>query len=152
MQTYLSTHVHCTQCDFYFVDAEARSEHVESSSSHPLCEPCSRRFLNENSLSFRHKCAAPHLPSKQSEEDLLDGNEVILNWAKDSINESLSYFPIMEDDYWSSESEDADSNSSSTSDSGNGDSDDETEYHVYIGTIQFHHFLPSPHLLIRMNM
>ncbi|KAJ7484317.1 hypothetical protein FB451DRAFT_1392881 [Mycena latifolia] len=118
MTSHISVNVHCDQCDLDFVDVEARLEHVESSSSHPFCETCSRRFLNENSLSFHLKCAAPHLSSEDAEDEVLDGDETLLRWTSD-IEEHLSYFNLLglEDDYWSSES-DADSNSS-TSDWGN---------------------------------
>ncbi|KAJ6600006.1 hypothetical protein DFH09DRAFT_1303361 [Mycena vulgaris] len=130
MTSHLLTDVHCNQCDLYFVDVDARSEHVQSSSSHPFCATCSRRFLNENFLSFHLKCAAPHSSGEHEdpETEFLDGDEVLLDWTS-KIEEHLSYLNIPEDDYWSSES-DADS-SSSTSDWGNDlDSDHESELGV----------------------
>ncbi|KAJ7931317.1 hypothetical protein B0H13DRAFT_1858157 [Mycena leptocephala] len=131
---HLSTDVYCRQCDLYFVDVEARSEHIKSSPSHPFCKTCCSHFLNENSLSLHLECAAHHLsprPSQQAEE-ILDGDEVLLNWTSGIA----SYLNIPdEEDYWSSEW-DADSNSS-TSDSGNElGSDPGTEHNDFLVGIE----------------
>ncbi|KAJ6619465.1 hypothetical protein B0H10DRAFT_1162758 [Mycena sp. CBHHK59/15] len=41
---------YCARCDLYFISAEKRTEHIQSSSNHPRCEQCDRRFLNHNIL------------------------------------------------------------------------------------------------------
>ncbi|KAF7338767.1 Protein HIR [Mycena sanguinolenta] len=114
--SYLTTDVYCSQCDLYFVDVVARTEHIESSTDHPHCETCCRRFLNQNSLTLHLKCAARHLPPVSEDEELLDGDEVLLAWTSGFIPYSIAeeYWP--EEDYWSSEFDD-DSNDSTTSDS-----------------------------------
>ncbi|KAJ7746486.1 hypothetical protein DFH07DRAFT_1063008 [Mycena maculata] len=129
MTTRLSTKVHCGQCDLYFADVQARSEHIDSSPFHPLCKTCGRFFLNENSLSIHLKCAAPHWPQRE-EAEILDGDEILLPWTSNiDIDTHPSHLDVSEDnsDYWSSESEV--DNASSTSDSrAEPDSDCESEY------------------------
>ncbi|KAJ6572165.1 hypothetical protein B0H19DRAFT_1065140 [Mycena capillaripes] len=120
--TVLPTSPYCRQCDLYFVDAKARSEHIELSPSHPCCETCCRRFLNENSLSLHLQCAAHHLSPGKEEEEILDGDEVLLAW-KGGI---APYLNIPQDDYWSSDS-DADSNNSTSDSETELESNPETE-------------------------
>ncbi|CCM01219.1 uncharacterized protein FIBRA_03267 [Fibroporia radiculosa] len=56
--------LYCSLCDRYFPGEEARAQHVQVSSNHPLCEPCNRRFANKNTLrnhlvtSLRHHYCA----------------------------------------------------------------------------------------------
>ncbi|KAJ7753837.1 hypothetical protein B0H16DRAFT_1690726 [Mycena metata] len=108
--------VYCAKCNLHFPDVDARSAHVDSSSTHPICGTCCRRFLNDNTLSVHLKCAQLHLASSQDsdEGEILDGDEVLTSLT----SELVPYFGIPEDDedYWSSES-DAGS-CSSNSDSG----------------------------------
>ncbi|KAJ6619438.1 hypothetical protein B0H10DRAFT_2163883 [Mycena sp. CBHHK59/15] len=42
---------YCARCDMYFISEQQRSEHVQSSSNHPRCKQCDRRFLNKKTLS-----------------------------------------------------------------------------------------------------
>ncbi|KAJ6469384.1 hypothetical protein C8R45DRAFT_1105248 [Mycena sanguinolenta] len=115
--SHLTTGVYCSQCDLYFADVVARTEHIKSSNNHPQCETCCRRFLNENSLSLHLKCAARHLPPESEDEELLNGDDVLFAGTSDLVPYSIAeedYWP--EEDYWSSEF-DEDSNDSTTSDS-----------------------------------
>ncbi|KAJ7669406.1 hypothetical protein DFH06DRAFT_183068 [Mycena polygramma] len=93
----LSTSIYCLQCDLYFIDVQARLEHIESSLSHPSCETCCRRFLNENSLSLHMKCSTTHLCSGQREEEFLDGDDVLIAWA----TRNLAHLSTSPKDYWS---------------------------------------------------
>ncbi|KAJ7636876.1 hypothetical protein FB45DRAFT_1056143 [Roridomyces roridus] len=108
--------VHCAHCNLHFPDVEARGTHVESSSKHPSCEPCGRRFLNEHSLRVHLECASTHRDDNGDGEEDLHGDDVLLAWSANSDeSDSSSFF----EDYWSSESEmEMDSSSSATSDSG----------------------------------
>ncbi|KAJ6470249.1 hypothetical protein C8R47DRAFT_760771 [Mycena vitilis] len=111
MAGFLSTNIYCVQCDIYFIDVQARLEHIEASLSHPSCETCCRRFLNQNSLSLHMKCSTTHLCPGQKEEELLDGDDVLIAWStRESVYNSTTL-----KDYWSSQL-DSDSDGS-TSDS-----------------------------------
>ncbi|KAJ7863836.1 hypothetical protein B0H14DRAFT_3133908 [Mycena olivaceomarginata] len=125
-----TTNVYCIQCDLTFVDVVACSEHIETSTNHPCCKTCCRRFLNQNSLFLHLKYAAPHLsPAPQDdEEEVVDGDEVLLSWRS-------GFMPDVdvEEEYRSEEecwSEDFDTSSiGSASDSGTElDSEHEIEY------------------------
>ncbi|KAJ7512384.1 hypothetical protein B0H11DRAFT_1950943 [Mycena galericulata] len=116
MLSQLSTDVQCGLCDLHFVDVEARAAHIESSPKHPFCETCCRRFLNESCLVVHLKCAAPHWSQHGEQDELIDGDEVLLAWTSNVDMEALSSYPNVSEDYWSSES-DVES-SCSTSDSG----------------------------------
>ncbi|KAJ7150889.1 hypothetical protein C8R43DRAFT_1191405 [Mycena crocata] len=106
-----STNIYCGQCDLTFVDVQARLEHIGSSSFHPFCKTCKRRFLNDNALTYHLKCAAPHVtPIQVAEEEMLDGDEILLNWTS-AHDASISYLNISENDYWSSSESDSDSSS-----------------------------------------
>ncbi|KAJ7222062.1 hypothetical protein B0H12DRAFT_1078264 [Mycena haematopus] len=107
--SHLTADVYCSQCDLHFADVVARSEHIESSTNHPYCETCCRRFLNENSLSLHLKYAARHMPLESEGEELLDGDDVLLSWASGPVSYSTA------EEYWPEE--DYDSNDSTTSDS-----------------------------------
>ncbi|KAF7353669.1 RING-type domain-containing protein [Mycena venus] len=41
---------YCSLCDAYFYSAEMLKAHLQSSSRHPQCTTCNKRFLNNNSL------------------------------------------------------------------------------------------------------
>ncbi|KAJ7212159.1 putative zinc-finger-containing protein [Mycena pura] len=41
---------YCARCDLYFDSLAQRSDHVQATATHPECDYCKRRFLNNNTL------------------------------------------------------------------------------------------------------
>ncbi|KIY62531.1 hypothetical protein CYLTODRAFT_494572 [Cylindrobasidium torrendii FP15055 ss-10] len=54
------TGLYCTLCDLSFATTEQLRTHIDESDAHPLCMPCNRGFLNDNSFRL-HYMYSPHM-------------------------------------------------------------------------------------------
>ncbi|KAJ7069835.1 putative zinc-finger-containing protein [Mycena amicta] len=62
---FLNQECYCAICDSYFHSLEQRAAHIQESTTHPECNHCKRRFLNNNTLRnhyiyspYHHYCAS----------------------------------------------------------------------------------------------